>query len=92
MQLSFRLDKRPGESHLALDGKNATGILNLRGPFLCACFLLHLRTKDGPLAVMGTAKNTRVFGGFGNIARRSLGDTGRQGRGCRRVALCFREF
>jgi hypothetical protein len=22
MQLSFRLDKRPGESHLALDGKN----------------------------------------------------------------------
>jgi hypothetical protein len=23
MQLSFRLDKRPGESHLALDGKNS---------------------------------------------------------------------
>ena len=22
MQLSFRIDKRPGESHLALDGKN----------------------------------------------------------------------
>jgi hypothetical protein len=24
MQLSFRLDKRPGESHLALDGKKKT--------------------------------------------------------------------
>ena len=24
MQLSFRLDKRPGESHLALDGKKFT--------------------------------------------------------------------
>ena len=23
MQLSFRLDKRPGESHLALDGKKS---------------------------------------------------------------------
>ena len=29
MQLSFRLDKRPGESHMALDGKKSTmGQLN----------------------------------------------------------------
>ena len=27
MQLSFRLDKRPGESHLALDGKKALRFL-----------------------------------------------------------------
>ena len=26
MQLSFRLDKRPGESHLALDGKKGVEI------------------------------------------------------------------
>ena len=26
MQLSFRLDKRPGESHLALDGKKFPGV------------------------------------------------------------------
>ena len=29
MQLSFRLDKRPGESHLALDGKNACSFLQV---------------------------------------------------------------
>jgi len=30
MQLSFRLDKRPGESHLALDGKNLTKMGNMQ--------------------------------------------------------------
>ena len=30
MQLSFRLDKRPGESHLALDGKNVVMLLQVR--------------------------------------------------------------
>jgi len=30
MQLSFRLDKRPGESHLALDGKNTKDAATLR--------------------------------------------------------------
>ena len=29
MQLSFRLDKRPGESHLALDGKKCDWNLEL---------------------------------------------------------------
>ena len=34
MQLSFRLDKRPGESHLALDGKKRTN-LEPNGTSLC---------------------------------------------------------
>ena len=36
MQLSFRLDKRPGESHLALDGKN-----NQAGLYLWRCFVVQ---------------------------------------------------
>ena len=31
MQLSFRLDKRPGESHLALDGKKIVSPVDMAG-------------------------------------------------------------
>ena len=40
MQLSFRLDKRPGESHLALDGKKALSVLVCRLLFGLCAFLL----------------------------------------------------
>ena len=38
MQFSFRLDKRPGESHLALDGKNLLFLVS-------GCFLIYLGTN-----------------------------------------------
>ena len=38
MQLSFRLDKRPGESHLALDGKNLLFLVS-------GCLLIYLGTN-----------------------------------------------
>ena len=45
MQLSFRLDKRPGESHLALDGKKRSRGSWLGGALVSAlcicCFLAH---------------------------------------------------
>ena len=56
MQLSFRLDKRPGESHLALDGKkrsNQLGFLaEVKGTFpsipacLCVCLPVCLSAAD----------------------------------------------
>ena len=41
MQLSFRLDKRPGESHLALDGKKLLG----PAPFAFALLLCWMAKR-----------------------------------------------
>ena len=64
MRLSFRLDKRPGESHLALDGKKkAFAEFDLKGsttfPDLRPIFE---QEGNQPLLAEGHARFRRVLG------------------------------
>ena len=63
MQLSFRLDKRPGESHLALDGKKSVCWVWFEGKHDVSRFASHFEQEGNqPLLAEGHARFRRVLG------------------------------
>ena len=59
MQLSFRLDKRPGESHLALDGKKKT---NFNSHFWSCCLAIFESKTKKHLNVCHGWRSSRFSG------------------------------